>query len=63
MKKLLQQIKLTALIVCAISIHVTAQNWQYVGSPFINNTVGVSNSLYFADLESNTSGDLYVGYW
>ena len=40
-----------------------AQGWQYVGSPFINQSTGFSTFLYFPDLEFNASGDIFTGYW
>lgn len=58
----------TKLVVSVILLHmstllVNAQNWQYVGSPYINQSVGLNDFLYFGDLEFNTSGDAFLGYW
>ncbi len=48
---------ITTFYVCSAT---KAQNWQYVGSPFINQAT--TSGINFADMEINSSGDIYVGY-
>lgn len=40
-----------------------AQNWQYVGTPHLNQTVSTSTYLYSPDLEFNAAGEVFVGYY
>lgn len=63
MKTLLLKITLLILIYVASLSRTNAQNWQYVGTPYINQTTSMFDYLYFADLEFNTAGDAFVGYW
>ena len=63
MKTLLQKITLLIIIYVASLSRANAQNWQYVGAPYINQTTSMTDYLYFADLEFNTAGDAFVGYW
>jgi hypothetical protein len=50
-------------ILSIISVFSFAQNWQYVGTPLINQSVGYSTYLYFGDLELDSSGNVLIGYW
>lgn len=61
MKKLLQA--LIALLFSCFTTNTFSQNWQYVGLPNINNSVGFSTYLYWGDVELNASGDVFVGYY
>jgi hypothetical protein len=63
MKKHLQKITLLIIINVASLSRANAQNWEYLGNPYINQTLSFSEYLYFADLEFNASGDAFVGYW
>jgi hypothetical protein len=63
MKKHLQKITLLIIIYVASLSRANAQNWEYVGTPYINQTTSMLDYLYFADLEFNTAGDAFVGYW
>jgi hypothetical protein len=63
MKKHLQKIVFATLINVALFSSIKAQNWEYLGNPYINQTLSFSEYLYFADLEFNASGDAFVGYW
>jgi hypothetical protein len=60
--KLLKMALLTIIFVANIRL-LNAQNWQYVGSSNLNQTTSLFEYLYFADLEINTSGEAFVGYW
>ena len=57
MKKFL----LSILFALALSPAFT-QNWQYVGAPYINQTVGYTTSLDLPDMEFNAAGDIFIGY-
>ncbi|HRG57706.1 MAG TPA: T9SS type A sorting domain-containing protein [Bacteroidia bacterium] len=63
MKTSLQKLILLVMLFIAKSNIVHSQNWQYVGSPYINQTTSMFDYIYFADLEFNSSGDAFIGYW
>jgi hypothetical protein len=63
MKNLLQKITMVTCIYVATLAPSKAQNWQYVGNPYLNQTTSMFDYLYFGDLEFNAAGDAFVGYW
>lgn len=63
MKNTLKKMFLSALIIGATITNTFAQNWQYVGAKNINNSIGFGTYLYFVDLEVNSAGDVFIGYW
>ena len=54
--KILSTLALTAVT----AVVINAQNWQYVGNPYINQTAVTTISS--ADMEINSAGDVLVGY-
>jgi hypothetical protein len=62
MKKLLQHL-LIMLAAGLLATDAQAQNWQYVGNPYIHGNSSLTTFFYFGDLEATSSGDLYLGYW
>lgn len=63
MKTTLQKLILLVFLFIATTNIVRSQNWQYLGSPNINQTASMFDYIYFADLEFNSNGDAFVGYW
>ncbi|RYZ54925.1 MAG: T9SS type A sorting domain-containing protein [Sphingobacteriales bacterium] len=59
----LRKLLLLTIVVCGLATAGSSQNWQYVGTPYINQTSGFSTYLYFGDMEMNAAGDIFVGYW
>ncbi len=54
---------LTSFLLSIISVFAYGQGWQYVGTASINTVTGSSGYLYFGDLEFNTDGTIFVGFW
>src|SRR5665213_15813 len=57
--------KLQTLIVLAfidLSLTMKAQNWQYVGAPYINNTLVTIDAIDIPDMEIAPNGDILVAY-
>ncbi|RYD57676.1 MAG: T9SS type A sorting domain-containing protein [Sphingobacteriales bacterium] len=50
----------TFLILCNTA---TAQNWQYVGNPFIHGSKNTDTWFAWGDLEINKIGEAYIAYW
>jgi len=63
MKKTFAKSLLCIILFTALGTKIFSQNWQYVGLPNINNSVGFSTYLYWGDLELNAAGDVFVGYY
>lgn len=55
--------KLLTFLSTLITISSWAQNWSYVGTPYINNSISTSTYLYFGDMEMDAAGNVLVGYW
>ncbi|HRO43045.1 MAG TPA: T9SS type A sorting domain-containing protein [Flavipsychrobacter sp.] len=58
----MKQLLLTCICIANFSL-AQAQNWQYVGSPNIHQNSSTSTYLYFADMEMNAAGNIFIGYW
>ena len=63
MKKTFTQFLLSATLMIAFGNKIFSQNWQYVGLPNINNSIGWNTYLYWGDMEINSAGDVFVGYY
>ncbi|MFA7380160.1 MAG: T9SS type A sorting domain-containing protein [Bacteroidia bacterium] len=54
---------LTTLAFWVCGIQSIAQNWTYVGNPYINSSTSTGTYLYYGDMEMDAAGNLLVGYW
>jgi hypothetical protein len=62
MKRYFATILLAVLMFLATSS--TAQNWQYLGaSPYIHQNSSLTTYFYFGDMEINSAGEFFAGYW
>lgn len=50
------------MLCVAARTDVKAQNWEYVGSPYINGTTSDTTRFDWADLEIDEAGDVYIAY-
>ncbi len=58
----MKKIYITLQMLFAVSI-AFAQNWSYVGTPYLNGHSSATTYLYFGDLEIDAAGNVLVGYW
>jgi hypothetical protein len=63
MNRLLQASIVITLLSITSANNASAQNWQYVGAPYIHQNSSTSTFFYFGDMEMNAAGDILVGYW